>query len=160
VRNGVAGRASLGAALQGTGDKNLSVLTPGQMPPSPSERLGSQSMTDLIALFSDDHDWIVVDSPPLLAVADAAATARCADGVLVVTRAGVSTHPAAVYDELLTDVPGIEPASVAEYGVPVYHLYIVKVESAGTAERVVAALTDAGVGTALYYPLALPWYRA
>jgi len=112
----LAGRASLEAALQETGDKNLRVLTPGKMPPNPSELLGSQSMTDLIARLKADHDWIVVDSPPLLAVADAAATARWTDGVPVVTRAGVSTHPAAANARDILDKVGARILGVVVWG--------------------------------------------
>ncbi|PKQ37435.1 MAG: transcriptional regulator [Actinobacteria bacterium HGW-Actinobacteria-1] len=59
---------------------------------------------------------------------------------------------AEVYGELLAGVDGIELPVVRDYGVPVYHLYIVKSER---AEKVMAALQEAGIGTALYYPLAL-----
>jgi dTDP-4-amino-4,6-dideoxygalactose transaminase len=62
---------------------------------------------------------------------------------------------AAVYDELLADVAGLELPVVREYGEPVYHLYIVKTADAAAAERLMGALTDSGIGTALYYPLAL-----
>ncbi len=61
---------------------------------------------------------------------------------------------AAVYDGLLQDT-GLELPVVAAHGVPVYHLYVVKSPSADVAARVMGALTDAGIGTALYYPLAL-----
>jgi dTDP-4-amino-4,6-dideoxygalactose transaminase len=59
---------------------------------------------------------------------------------------------AAAYDELLAGVAGIELPVAREYGEAVYHLYIVKSEH---AEQIMAALKDAGIGTALYYPLAL-----
>lgn len=59
---------------------------------------------------------------------------------------------AAAYDELLAGVAGIELPVAREYGQAVYHLYIVKSEH---AEQIMAALKDAGIGTALYYPLAL-----
>jgi dTDP-4-amino-4,6-dideoxygalactose transaminase len=62
---------------------------------------------------------------------------------------------AAVYDELLADVAGLELPVTREYGEAVYHLYIVKAESAGAADAYMAALKEAGIGTALYYPLAL-----
>jgi dTDP-4-amino-4,6-dideoxygalactose transaminase len=62
---------------------------------------------------------------------------------------------AAVYDVLLADVPGLELPVTREYGEAVYHLYIVKAASAEDASVYIAALTDAGIGTALYYPLAL-----
>lgn len=62
---------------------------------------------------------------------------------------------AAVYDELLAGVEGLELPVVRPYGEAVYHLYVVKARDAALAERVMGALKDAGIGTALYYPLAL-----
>jgi dTDP-4-amino-4,6-dideoxygalactose transaminase len=61
---------------------------------------------------------------------------------------------AAVYDELLADT-ALELPVTREYGDAVYHLYIVKAASAAVAEKVMAALGAAGIGTALYYPLCL-----
>lgn len=61
---------------------------------------------------------------------------------------------AAVYDGLLSDVPLQLPAADRD-GEAVCHLYIVKASSAEAAGRTMAALTGAGIGTALYYPLAL-----
>jgi dTDP-4-amino-4,6-dideoxygalactose transaminase len=58
---------------------------------------------------------------------------------------------AAVYDELLADLPLALPA-VRDYGVPVYHLYIVRTPE---APRVMEALAAAGIGTAIYYPRSL-----
>jgi capsular exopolysaccharide synthesis family protein len=112
----LSGRVSLAAALQGTDDANLMVLTPGKMPPNPSELLGSEKMTALIETIKADADWIIVDSPPLLAVADAAATARWTDGVLVVTRAGVSTHPAAENARDILDKVGARILGVVVWG--------------------------------------------
>ncbi len=62
---------------------------------------------------------------------------------------------AAVYSELLADVAGLELPVAREYGDAVYHLYIVKAETAEMASGIMGALGDAGIGTALYYPLAL-----
>jgi dTDP-4-amino-4,6-dideoxygalactose transaminase len=59
------------------------------------------------------------------------------------------------YDELLADLPGLELPVSRDYGDAVYHLYIVKTGSAASAEAVMGALKEAGIGTALYYPLAL-----
>lgn len=112
----LADRVSLAAALQSTGDDNLQVLTPGKMPPNPSELLGSEKMVALIETIKAGVDWIIVDSPPLLAVADAAATARWTDGVLVVTRAGVSTHPAAANARDILDKVGARILGVVVWG--------------------------------------------
>jgi len=65
---------------------------------------------------------------------------------------GQRRSAAAVYNELLADVDGLELPVEREYGEMVYHLYIVKSEK---ADAIMAALGDAGIGTALYYPLAL-----
>ncbi len=59
---------------------------------------------------------------------------------------------AAVYDESLAGVDGLELPVVREYGEMVHHLYVVKSDR---ADAVMAALRAAGIGTALYYPLAL-----
>lgn len=62
---------------------------------------------------------------------------------------------AAIYGELLADVEGLELPVAREYGDAVYHLYIVKTEGPEVAAKVMAAMGEAGIGTALYYPLAL-----
>jgi dTDP-4-amino-4,6-dideoxygalactose transaminase len=59
---------------------------------------------------------------------------------------------AAVYDELLAEAEGLELPIEREYGEMVYHLYIVKYAS---ADKIMAALSAEGIGTALYYPLSL-----
>ena len=61
---------------------------------------------------------------------------------------------AAVYDKLLAGSELQLPVA-REYGDAVYHLYIVKAASPQRAEAIMAALKGAGIGTALYYPLAL-----
>jgi len=61
---------------------------------------------------------------------------------------------AAVYDELLADLP-IELPVTRDFGDQVYHLYIAKASSAEEAERLMGALKDEGIGTALYYPKCL-----
>jgi Mrp family chromosome partitioning ATPase len=52
-------------------------------------------MQELIATLRESGDWVIMDAPPLLAVADAVALARWADGVLIVTHIGTSTRGAA-----------------------------------------------------------------
>lgn len=61
---------------------------------------------------------------------------------------------AAVYDEILAGTT-LELPVVRHFGVPVYHLYIVKAADAAQADAVMGALRDSEIGTALYYPLAL-----
>lgn len=74
---------------------NLVVLTSGKLPPNPSEMLGSTRMQEVVETLAASADWVIVDSPPILAVADAGAVARWADGALVVIRANSSNRDAA-----------------------------------------------------------------
>ncbi len=89
------GAHSLKAALQRPReDIGLLVLTSGKMPPNPSELLGSEKMKALIEELKNWADWVIIDTPPLLAVADGAAVARWCDGVMLVTKGGSSTREA------------------------------------------------------------------
>jgi capsular exopolysaccharide synthesis family protein len=65
----------------------LKMIGAGQIPPNPSELLGSQAMRHLLQRLSQDA-IVIIDAPPLLPVTDAAILTRQADGALVVIRAG------------------------------------------------------------------------
>jgi non-specific protein-tyrosine kinase len=80
--------ADLESQLQPTEIDHLSVLTSGPIPPNPSELLGSHRMTHLVEALSQLADLVIFDSPPVLAVTDAAVLARQVDGVLLVADAG------------------------------------------------------------------------
>ncbi|MDI6692883.1 MAG: polysaccharide biosynthesis tyrosine autokinase [Anaerosomatales bacterium] len=91
----LAGTVTLKSALQRVGEVGeLLVLTSGKLPPNPSELLGSEKMQLIVEELKKWADWVIVDTPPLLAVADASAVARWIDGVLFVSKAGVSTRGA------------------------------------------------------------------
>jgi capsular exopolysaccharide synthesis family protein len=111
------GALEIGLVLQKpTGFDKLWVLPAGSMPPNPSELLGSATMSNLVASLRDLADWVVVDTPPLLAVADAAATARWADGVLMVTRGGASTRGAAQRGREMLEKVGARILGVVVWG--------------------------------------------
>lgn len=84
----LSGAASLDEALQKTRFPGLVVLTSGEIPPNPSELLGSQAAKKLLSEMRAQFDYVIVDSTPLLAVTDAAILAAGADGVLVMARFG------------------------------------------------------------------------
>ncbi len=75
-------------ALQDPGIDNLTVITSGPIPPNPSEILASHRMEELLAALAQQADFVLLDSPPILAVTDAAILASRVDGVLLVVKAG------------------------------------------------------------------------
>jgi non-specific protein-tyrosine kinase len=74
--------------LQPTRVDNLRLLTSGPVPPNPAELLASRRMAEILALLSGQASYVLLDSPPIIAVADAATLAPRVDGVLLVVRAG------------------------------------------------------------------------
>jgi capsular exopolysaccharide synthesis family protein len=67
---------------------NLDVLPSGPFPPNPSELLNSKSMERLLEEFEGRYSHIIVDSPPVLAVTDAALVGAYCDGMVLVLRSG------------------------------------------------------------------------
>jgi polysaccharide biosynthesis transport protein len=70
--------------LRKTKHDKLLVLPSGPIPPYPSEMIASNRMKRLIALFRERFDYIIFDSPPLIAVTDAAVLSTLVDGTLFV----------------------------------------------------------------------------
>ena len=64
--------------------ENLRLVSSGPIPPNPSELLGSQRMTDFIAMAIEHADMVVIDSPPALVVTDASVLAPHVDGIVLV----------------------------------------------------------------------------
>jgi capsular exopolysaccharide synthesis family protein len=86
LTNVLAGQAQLDDVLQSWGALDMTVLVSGTLPPNPSELLGGQAMQSLLDQLRSRFDLIILDTPPLLPVTDAAVLAAEADGVLVVFR--------------------------------------------------------------------------
>lgn len=88
----LASRATAADLLQGVdGTPNLCVLAAGPIPPNPSELLGSERMRGLIETLTREA-FVVIDSPPLLPVTDAAVLSTRTDGALVVVSTGKTTY--------------------------------------------------------------------
>ncbi|MPQ45288.1 CpsD/CapB family tyrosine-protein kinase [Clostridium tarantellae] len=65
----------------------LHIVTAGKVPPNPSEMLGSRVMTNLIEDLKMVYDYIILDSPPVNAVADPQISATIVDGTIFVIKA-------------------------------------------------------------------------
>jgi len=77
------------------GDAKMDVLLAGTIPPNPTELIESKRMKDLLAKAEGEYDFVVVDSPPILLVADAIPLVSVVSGVLAVSGLGVSTRTSA-----------------------------------------------------------------
>ena len=91
----ISGQETLAKAMHMAVCDNLDVLTCGPIPPNPSELLNSEAMRMLLADLAAKYDHIVIDSPPVLAVADARIIAATADVTLLVMRADQTRRKAA-----------------------------------------------------------------
>jgi len=78
--------STLDGAIISTGIHNLSVLPTGPIPPNPAELLHSASFQRLLETLSTRFDRIVIDSPPLVPVTDAAILSHLVDTTLLVIR--------------------------------------------------------------------------
>jgi succinoglycan biosynthesis transport protein ExoP len=84
----LAGQARMREVVLRTHDPNLLVITAGRAPSNPSELLASERMRALVAgLESGPFDWVIIDTPPILAVTDAAIVAPLVNGVMFVVGA-------------------------------------------------------------------------
>lgn len=82
------GAADLGEVVQSFGPDGLDVIGCGAVPPNPSELLGTPAMAAVLAVARQRYDQVVIDTPPLLPVTDAAVVALQSDGAVVVVRHG------------------------------------------------------------------------
>jgi polysaccharide biosynthesis transport protein len=84
----LAGAARVEEVVQDWGSKQLQVLASGPVPPNPAELLGSPAMRGLLEDLRGRYDHVVIDTAPLLPVADAAVLSRLVDGTVLVAQAG------------------------------------------------------------------------
>jgi len=82
------GRAKLTDVLQPWGNRNMFVLPAGQIPPNPSELLGSRTMVTLLKDLEAEFDTVLIDAPPLLPVTDSAVLSKSAGGAILVVSSG------------------------------------------------------------------------
>lgn len=83
-------RCSIEQAVNTVEIDNLHFISRGQVPPNPSELLMHANFRDLLAELSERYDVVIIDTPPLLAVTDAAIVGREAGISLIVTRFAVN----------------------------------------------------------------------
>lgn len=85
------GRADLDDVLQRWGKNQFYALPAGRIPPNPSELLGSAEMEEILGALREQFDYVIIDSPPVLAVTDSTVLGKLADGLLMITATGSTT---------------------------------------------------------------------
>ncbi|WP_421552512.1 polysaccharide biosynthesis tyrosine autokinase [Pseudomonas yamanorum] len=83
-------QCTLESAIHKTAIENLDIISRGQIPPNPSELLMHRNLTELLSQVSERYDLVILDTPPLLAVTDAAIVGRQSGTNLIVTRYGLN----------------------------------------------------------------------
>lgn len=94
LSNLIVGESTLEESVKSTELSNLFALPCGPIPPNPAELLQTDKFLGVVNRLLQDFDRIVFDSPPLLAVTDAAVLSRVVDGTIMISRAGKTTRDA------------------------------------------------------------------
>lgn len=105
------GRAEVTDVLQPWGTQSLMVLPSGRIPPNPSELLGSAAMRATVEHLERDFDYVVIDAPPVLLVADATVLSAVA-GILFVAAAGKVRK-----DDLTAAIRALDAVKAVTFGV-------------------------------------------
>jgi protein-tyrosine kinase len=95
LTNVLVGGLDIKLVLRDTWLPNLKVITSGPLPPNPAELLGSEKTREVLAKLKEMADIILVDSPPVLMVADATLLSSIVDGVILVIKSAKTKIDAA-----------------------------------------------------------------
>jgi capsular exopolysaccharide synthesis family protein len=107
---------------------NLSVITPGPVPPNPSEILSSQRMAKLMKAMRERYDMIVFDSSPVMTVSDGLVLSKYCDSALMVVRSGTTTYEMVrrgvkLLTDVKTDIMGVVVNALDEKKAGYYYYY-------------------------------------
>ncbi|URI15039.1 GumC family protein [Brevundimonas albigilva] len=81
--------SDLNALLQATEQEHLTLLPSGPRPPSPADLLSSQALPDVLGRLAEHFDLVIIDSPPVMGLADATLLGNAVEGVLFISGAGI-----------------------------------------------------------------------
>ncbi|HUR41144.1 MAG TPA: polysaccharide biosynthesis tyrosine autokinase [Verrucomicrobiae bacterium] len=93
LSEGIVGQADFKQIRYRGGLDNFWVIPTGKLPPNPAELLGSDRFIELVEGACKDFDLVIVDTPPILNLADTVLVAKSAGALFVTIRGGISTVP-------------------------------------------------------------------
>ena len=109
--------------IKPSGMDNLDIITAGHVPPNPSELLSSRKMDKLFSKLRDEYDYIIVDSPPIIAVTDALILAKKVDQLVLVIRVNSTEREIIEQAKNLLQNIDVRAAGVVVNGIEVKKYY-------------------------------------
>jgi succinoglycan biosynthesis transport protein ExoP len=92
LSNVLVGTSKASHSVRETDVAGLWILPAGLTPPNPAELLGSKRFKDFMASLASHFDWVVIDTPPVMAVTDSAIVAHLVDGVVFVVGSDMTSR--------------------------------------------------------------------
>lgn len=123
LTNVLVGRSTLEEAIHETRIEGLSLLVSGTLPPNPSELLNSKVMVKLIDKVSSIYDFVLFDTPPVIAVTDAAVLSTNVDGVVLIVKSGETSREVIERSRMLLEKVNANLLGVLVNGVNVSMMY-------------------------------------
>lgn len=133
LSNCVATGSNVMDIIQRTSIPNLYVLTSGPVAPNPSELLSSQNMVDIFNELKQHFDYVLVDTPPIMPVTDAAVVSGKVDGTIMVIASGIVSPAIAVEAKTRLEQAGahllgvvlnkVDVSGNSHYGYGYYYYY-------------------------------------
>ena len=108
----IAGQQEINAVIRPTGIPGFDFVSTGVLPPNPSELLLHPNFEAILSKLSDSYDHVLIDSPPVMAVTDAAIIGRLVGATLVLARFAITP-----LNEIEQSVRRLEQAGVKVNGV-------------------------------------------
>lgn len=120
--------SQLSRAVLATSVSGLFLMTTGELPPNPAELVGSLRMKTLIKALATRFDFVIIDTPPVLAVTDAVVLSTRVDSVLLVARSGSTRqsqlkHAVMRLHEVNANISGVVLNRINKQSGEYYHYY-------------------------------------
>ena len=145
LSNCVATGSDVMGIIQQTNIPNLYILTSGPVAPNPSELLASQNMVDILNELKQHFDYVLVDTPPVMPVTDAAVVSAKVDGTIMVIASGAVSPAIAVEAKTRLEQAGahllgvvlnkVDVAANSHYGYGYYYYYGTEHESSHGGDK-------------------------
>lgn len=93
LSDALSGMAELKDVIKKTSYENLDIIPLGSISPNPSELLSSSQMEKILLILEREYDYILFDTPPVIVLSDSLSLVKYSDGLLIVVREGITSHP-------------------------------------------------------------------